>query len=522
LLIASSHISCIFAGNHQLTGMSTIRRQSIISSIVVYIGFVLGFLNTYLFAREGGFTASEYGLTSIFVAIANVMFSFANLGMPTFIYKFFPYYRDNMKPSENDMPALSLTTGFVGFIMVLIAGIIFKDFVIKKYDTNSPQLIQYYYWLFPFGFGLTFYSLLEAFAWHFRKTLLTNFLREMLFRLLTTVLIILSFVGVIKDFDLFIKLYAFTYIAIALVLLGYLVKTGKIHFTFSISRVTRKFRHKILAIIAFVWGGSIVYNISQVFDSIIIGSVLKDGLAFVAIYTLAQNIASLVQAPQRAIIASSVPTLSEAWRQKDYGRINRIYHSSSINQLLFAAGMFVLIWLNFTDGVLTFHLKKDYLSAQDVFLYIGLMRVIDLGTGLNSQIIATSTHWRFDFITGVILMCITLPFNYMLTKSMGVSGPAISNLIAFSIYNLIRYLFLWKKFNMQPFTYKSLYVLILASAGYLICHVLFSQYQGFGWIVLRSTIFLGIYVTGALLLKISPDILPVWETVKSKIRRKKQ
>jgi len=501
--------------------MSTIRRQSIISSIIVYIGFALGFLNTWLFAREGGFTPTQYGLTGIFIAIANIMYAFANLGVPTYISKFFPFYKNNLEPGENDMPVLSLATGFLGFIMVMVAGIVFKDFVVEKYGTNSPELIQYYYWLFPFAFGLTLYSLLEAFAWQFRKAVLANFLREVQFRLLTTILIVLSFIGVIKDFDLFIRLYALTYLVVAVALLIYLVKTGKIHFNFSISRVTKKFRKKILTLVAFIWGGTLVYNISQFFDSLVLGAVLEDGLALVAIYTLAQNISSLVQAPQRAIITTSVPALSEAWKQKDYAKINRIYHRSSINQLLFAAGMFVLIWLNFTDGVLTFHLKKDYLSAQYVFLYIGLMRVIDLGTGVNSQIIGTSNYWRFEFFTGIILILITLPLNYILTKSMGLMGPAISNLVSFSIYNAIRYFFLLKKFNMQPFTIKSLYVLLLAGAGYFVCHWLFNQYQGFGWILLRSSVFLGIYGTGLLLLNISPDILPVWETVRKRLTGKK-
>jgi O-antigen/teichoic acid export membrane protein len=501
--------------------MSTIRRQSIISSVVVYIGFALGFLNTYLFAREGGFTTSQYGLTGIFIAIANIMYSFSNLGVPSYVYKFFPFYRDNLPPKENDMFTWSLVTSIVGFIMVMLSGIVFKDFVIEKYGTNSPELIQYYYWLFPFGFGLTIYLLLEAIAWQVKKPIITNFLREVLFRLLTTLLIVLSFAGIIKNFDLFIKLYASTYLLIALVLLVYLVKLGKLHLTFSISRVTHKFRYKVLTLALFIYSGNLVHSISQFFDSLVIGAVMEDGLAFVAVYTLAQNISSLIQAPQRAVMSSAMPALTDAWKQKDYARIDRIYHRSSINQLLFAAGMFALIWMNFIDGVFTFHLKATFVEAQYVFLFIGLMRVIDLGTGLNSQIIGTSNYWRFEFFTGIILLLLTLPMNYLLTKTMGVIGPAISNLISFTIYNAIRYFFLLKKFNMQPFTLKSAYVLLLAIAGYLVCHLLFSHQQGFVWIVLRSTVFMGIYVSGALLLKISPDILPVWETVKKKIGIKK-
>ena len=77
--------------------MSTIRKQSIISSFVVYIGFALGFLNMYLFTREGsGLTKEQYGLTNTFIAIANIMFAIAGLGMPSYIVKFFPYYRSHL------------------------------------------------------------------------------------------------------------------------------------------------------------------------------------------------------------------------------------------------------------------------------------------------------------------------------------------------------------------------------------------------------------------------------------------
>jgi O-antigen/teichoic acid export membrane protein len=264
-----------------------------------------------------------------------------------------------------------------------------------------------------------------------------------------------------------------------------------------------------------------VFSIANVFDTILIAAVLKNGLAFAAIYTLAQNMASLIQAPQRAIVSSSIGPLSQAWKNKDYKRLNTIYQRSSINQLLFSVGMFVLIWINFTDGVFTFNLQENYLSAQYVFLFIGFMRIVDMGTGVNSQIIATSTYWKFEFFTGVILLSLTIPLNYILTKSIGIPGTAIANLIALTIYNGIRYTFLLRKFNMQPFNAKTFYTLVLGGACYLVCHFLFSSYQGFEWIVLRSTVFVLLYVTGAIFLNISPDVLPVWQTVTKKVRLKK-
>jgi len=493
----------------------SIRRQSIISSFWVYFGFALGFFNTYLFAK--GFTEAQYGVYGAFMAFATIMLTLSNVGLTYYIGKFFPYYNDNVPLEKNDMMSLALLVSLTSFIFVVLGGIVFKDFVVRKYAANSPELIRYYYWLFPFGFGLSIYSLFEAFAWQLRKSVLTNFLKEVLFRLFTSALIVLTFIHVIKDFDLFIKLFAFTYLAIALTLFIYLKVTRRLFFPFSISRVTKKFYKKIIPVSIFVWGGSLVFNIAHVFDTLVIGAVIKHGMTYVGIYTLAQNISSLIQAPQRAIIAASIPPLAQAWKDKDYGKITRIYQRSSINMLIFAVGMFMLIWMNFTDGVLTFHLKSGYLDARYVFLFIGISRIIDLGTGVNSQIIGTSIYWKFEFFSGMILLTLTLPLNYILAKHLQAVGPAIANLIALLVFNAIRYFFLLRKFNMQPFTVKTIYPILLGVAGYIICYLLFHAHQGFGWIVLRSSVFIALYGAGVLLLDLSPDILPVWNTIKKKL-----
>lgn len=501
--------------------MSTIRRQSILSSGLVYFGFALGFLNTYLFTREGGFTQSQYGLYTTFTAIATIMYSFASLGMPTCIYKFYPYYKDNLPPEKNDMMTWTLLVSIVGFILVILGGLFFKDLVIRKFSANSPELVKYYYWIFPLGFGMTIYSLLEAFTWQLRKSVLTTGLKEVGLRVFTAALILSSFFGILKHFDTFIKIYAFAYIFIALALLAYLIITKQVHLTTTISRVTRRFYKKIIALAAFVWSGFAIHNISIVFANVVIAAVIPDGLAYAAIFTLAQYISMLIQAPQRGIVAASVSHLSQAWKDKDLKRINRIYHRSSINQLIFAAGMFVLIWINFTDAVYTFHLKKSYIAAQQVFLFIGLKQVIDMGTGVNSQIIGTSVFWRFDFITGIILLAFTLVLNYYLTKKMGLIGSAIADFASLTIYNAIRYIFLLKKFGMQPFTSQSFYTLLLAFGDFIICYYLFRNQHGFIWIVLRSVIFIGIYFGGAILLNLSPDIQPVWNTVMRRLGIKK-
>jgi O-antigen/teichoic acid export membrane protein len=501
--------------------MSIIRRQSIISSILIYIGFAFGALNTYLFTRDGGpFTKEQYGLTGVFMALGSIMMSVAALGMPAYVNKFFPYYKDHLPQKKNDQATWALLVSFIGFVLVMIAGLFLKNVAARAFE-NSPQLVNYYYWIFPFGLGLTLFSVLEVLAWHHHKSIYSNFFREVQFRIFVTLLFVLVSVHVVKDFDLFIKIYSFLYLLLALILFIYLFSTGKISFTFSVSKVTRRFLKKILTLCSFIWGGTLIYNLASVADTIIIAGVLPDGVAMAGLFTFAQYLSSLIQAPQRSIVAASVAHLSQAWKDKDYQKIKRIYQRSSINQLIFSAGMYCLIWLNYNDAIISFSMQQDYLVAFNVFLFMGLVRIVDMGTGVSGQIIATSTFWRFDFITGIILLAIMLPLNWVLTKNLGLIGPAVANLVAFSVYNFIRYLFLLRKFNMQPFTSKSLFTLLLAGACFVICYFLFSGKHGIEWMVVRSVVFIACFFAGTYYMNLTPDLKIVMENLQKKLRKNK-
>jgi len=498
--------------------MGAIRKQSIISSVVIYFGFVVGLLNTYFFIQEGGrFNEDQYGLTSIFMAIATMMMAFATLAMPSYIFKFYPYYNDNLPPRKNDMLTWALLIGTIGFILVVVAGLVLKNLIVRKFGEHSPLLLSYYYWIFPLGFGLTIFSILEAYAWNLGKSILTNFLKEVQWRLFTTILIVLVITNIIKDFDLFIKLYAFTYPGIALILFLYLVFTKKIHFTFKVSKVSRRYFKKILALCSYVYTGVLIFTISKVFDSIVIASVLDDGLKKAGIFGLAQIMTSVIQAPQRGIIAASIPYLSKAWKDKNMALLQKVYQRSSINLLIFSFGIFILIALNYTEAIRTFNLKDAYLLGFSAFIFLGLTTVIELGTGVNAQIIGTSTYWRFELFSGIILLVVMLPLTYILAKQYDIIGPAIANLISITIYNIVRIIFLWKKFKLFPFTVQSVYTLLLAAVCFAICYFLFLNMHGFGGLVLRSLTFIILYVAGVIYFRLSPDTEPVLQTISKRL-----
>ncbi len=498
--------------------MSSIRKQTIISSILVYIGFFIGFVNNYFYSRAGSFTPEQYGLTRIFFDFAQNMFAFGALGVIPVIYKFYPYYKDNLEVHKIDLMTWALVTSFIGFLLVLLLGYYFEPVFIAKYTKNSKLIVDYYYWMIPFAIGMLFFSVLEGFCWALHRTVVSNFLKETFMRIITSVLILLFYFKVI-DFRFFIHLFAFQYLAIFLVLFYYLYRSGQLHFPFVISRVTKKFWKKMIGMQSLIFGGTCIAAVAATIDVFIIAGF--QNLTAVGIFVWAQYAANLIQVPQRSIQAVSAGVLSRAWKEKNYPEINRIYQRSCINLLIMSLFIFGNLWLNVRAGMQVLDIQKQYADGMGVIFILGMVRIIDAGTGLNAMVINTSTFWRFDFYSGVVLLAFRLPLTYFLIKNYGIIGSAIAELAAYSVYNFIRYEFLRRKFNMQPFDRKTVYSILLALAAYAICLYTMQQITGWLGILLRVTLFSLVMIGGVFYFRLTPDAWQLYANWKEKLKIKR-
>jgi len=227
--------------------MGKIRKQTIISSLLVYLGFLIGAINLYFYTRvgagHGGFSAEQFGLTRIFFDFAQNMYAIGSLGIIPVIYKFYPYYNQHLRKQDNDLMTRSMLTAIAGFLLVMAAGIFAEPILIRHYEARSGLFIQYYHWIFPFALGMLLFSVLEGFCWGIQQTVLSNFLKETLLRGLTFVLILLYYFRAI-DFNCFIQLFAFLYLSIFLILLFHLIRRKQIYFPLKASSVTKRFRKK--------------------------------------------------------------------------------------------------------------------------------------------------------------------------------------------------------------------------------------------------------------------------------------
>ena len=229
--------------------------------------------------------------------------------------------------------------------------------MVRKFSKNSLLLLRYYFWIFPYLFFYLFFSILEAYAWSLKKTVLSNFLKEAGFRLSTTLLVLLFVLGAL-DFDLFIKLFSLLYAVCFFSLLFYLMSIKKFHLTITLSRVTRKFWKKMATLAGFIYGGMIITTAAQTVDSFSIMSFVPKGLAMLGVFDFSQYICSIISVPQRVWYPSAFPISKP-------GRIGFRYHTKNLfaQQSQPADGIalyFLLIWLNY-DRAISAPLKR-YLS----------------------------------------------------------------------------------------------------------------------------------------------------------------
>lgn len=495
--------------------MSGIRKQSIQSSIIVYFGFLVGAFNMYLYSRHGSFTTDQFGLTRLFIDFAQNIFAFASLGTIPVLYKFYPYYKDNLADKNNDLLTWVLIASVIGFVLITLTGIVFEPFVIRKFGARSPLFLQFYYFIYPFSLGYLFFAVLEGYSWALQKTVVTNALKETVIRIITTAFILLYYFRLI-NFTQFMYLFSALYLIIAAMLIIYLWRLHQFNLTFTVSRVTKKFIKKMIGLQFFVFGGICLNAVAITISGILIAS--KIGLTATAVYSLAAYVANLIEIPQRSLTSISTGVLSRAWKDKNYAQINNVYHRSSINMLLLSLFIFGNVWLNVSQGITILNIQNQYAAGLGIVFILGIAKIIDAGTGVNSVIIFTSTLWKFEFYSSLILLSLRIPLAYILIQRYGIIGPAYAELMSQIVYNFIRYEFLRRKFNMQPFNMETLYAVLIGVAAIAASYFLFLNVEGWLGIIIRSLLFSGILISGMFLLKLTPDAMQLVGVAKTRIQ----
>jgi O-antigen/teichoic acid export membrane protein len=493
--------------------MGIIIRQSLKSSFANFLGAGLGAFNIlWLFPQF--LTKAEIGMIALLEGLALSGMALGSLGVYNITDRFFPRFKTENRHHHGYLFFLSAYLG-LGFLLSISILLIFKDFWLSFYTEKAAEIAHYFYYLLPFIFIMMYLSLSEAYARVHLRIALPNLIREVGIKFFIAISIILYAFNWI-NFDSLIASRIASY-GLALGLMIFYLRRLKVwHFRPELGFIDRKLGKEMVVFGLFILA-SVVGNLLIIrLDVLMIPAFL--GKEALGIYTIAFFIGTVIEIPRRAIAQISIPIISQAWADNDLPKIQVIYTQSALNQLIIGLLLFLGIWVNVDELFILIPNGEQYLEGKYVIFFIGLTRLVDMATGVNNEILLQSKYYLFNLYTVLFLGFISLIINWLLIPQMGITGAALATLIAFCAYNLMRFIFLWYRFNLQPFTYKNLLIILLAVACYFLSTIIPISPYFMVNLALKS-LFIGLSFGGLIYyFQISPEMNEVGKNLGRKVQ----
>jgi O-antigen/teichoic acid export membrane protein len=445
-----------------------IQRQGIRNAIITYVGFALGAISL-LFIQPHFLSKEEIGLTRVLFSFSALLASFMQLGMINVTLKYFPYFRNREKKHYGYF-GLMLILPAIGFLT--IGGLLFllKGYVISKYSTQSKLFAEYFYYVFPLSFFITFTNSLIFYSFSLFRTSFASLVNDILVRIISIILFTVYFIKwvTLSQFvALFVGIYGLQFISMIIYIYIEDRPTLKIDWLFlSSQKPVEMLRYAMLM------GFGSFSSLGLKYLDIVMLGIYKptqkglNALDMVGIYSIAAFAATIVEAPFTAIERIIAPKIAHGWANNDRKDIQHIYYQSS--KYLFLAGGIIFLLLNLNmDSVYQLIPDRDFALGKNVVLIISLGTLINMATGSNESILYTSE--KYIYLTYILIGLIVVAYiNYLVFIPLfGINGAAIATATSAALFNLCKYLIIWKKFRLQPFNLTTLKIAFVIIGTYL-------------------------------------------------------
>ena len=493
--------------------MGTIKKQSIISTIYIYLGVAIAFVSTGILMPR--FLSEEQnGIIKLLVSYSLLFAQVASLGFQTATVRFFPYFKDKEKGHNGFFPLLSLV-GVLGFMLFLLIYYLIKGPIIEYESSKNSSFANYFFLILPLTFFFLYFNLFDIYARVLLQSTIGSFLKELLQRVLILLAIVLYIFNIISFWH-FTIFYVVVLSLPTIILFFYLLIKGEIFIKPDFSLLRKGLAGPMTSLSLYgVFIGFSTIAISQI-DSILI-NFFKD-TAHTGIYAITFYYGTLVILPSRAVFRIAPSFIAEAFKKNDIQQIDRIQYKSCLNQLLIGTGIFLLLWLNI-DNVFKI-LPEEYLAGKYVILFIGLANLISMAGGLSSQIITNSKYYRFNGLFVIIYLVLTVTLNILLIPVLGIKGAAIAAMVSMLVFNILKFVYIYQKFKIQPYRQNHLRILLIGVITYIITSLLTYPESLILNIVTKSFLFSALFILLNYFSRTSEDFIELAEKYISLIRKK--
>jgi O-antigen/teichoic acid export membrane protein len=480
--------------------MGIVIRQSIYSTIISYLGVAIGYINLlYLYPKF--LSLEQVGLFRTIQDAAILFTPFAQFGLTQTIFRFYPQLVKDKKTSHTFITLMALMAlgGFAVFFLVFK---FFEASLLSYFQDNASEINQYASLVLWLTLVLVMIAVLEAFSRSLLKTVVPNLLREVMARLFLSLLVLMYFSGLI-NFNQFIVGSVLGYLLWLVVLLFYLWQQGEISLNTNFTSLDKTKFSELLKYSLLSFAGMAGLILIGKIDSLMVSAIL--GWSANAIYTTAFYMATIIEIPKRSLGQIILPLIAKAFEHNEIKEVAKLYRKTAINQLIIGILLLIGIWINL-DNVFDLMPKgESYVLGKYVVVIVGFGKLVDMVFGPSSEIIILSKYYRFNIILILTLATLVIVSNKILIPVYGIEGAAWGSALALIIFNIIKFIFIYYKFKIQPFELATAKILGIALITLVINSILPKAGNTYLDIIFRSSI-ISIFFGGSIFIaKVSPE-----------------
>ena len=435
--------------------MGIVLNQSLKNTIITYIGFGIGGINTiYFYPVFLG--ATYYALANYILSSANVIMPLFAIGMQNTLVKFYSQYETNEERSR----FLSFTVLFplAVIIPIFLIGFYYFDEIVF-FLSKKNIIVKNYIWLIPFiGLCMAYFEIFYAWLRVHMHSVFGNFIKEVGLRLFSFFLIVSVYYNWITV-EGFVYATAFVYFLALLVTMFYAFHIQKPVFQFTIPDNVKD----VLVYTFYIILSGSVANLLLDGDKMILNQYMN--IENIAYYSVATYIALVISVPSRAMHQIVYPITAKLMHENKHDEMNILYKKTSIN--LQVVGGFVMLGIFVNINKLYELVPDEYAGGILVVFMIGLSKYFDLILGNNNAIIFNTKYYRAVLFLGVLLVLLTIALNMIFIPIYGIIGSAFATLLSITLYSLAKLLFVVKRLDLYPFTKQTLYSLALTFVLFL-------------------------------------------------------
>ncbi|PIB34791.1 hypothetical protein BFP72_04910 [Reichenbachiella sp. 5M10] len=439
--------------------MGVVIKQSSISGIVTYLGAFIGFVNTVVLF-PAFLSTEEVGLMRVLPSIAFMLLPMVQLGATQALIRYAPEFKKKPEglPQLLGLIAIGVLIGATLVATVLFA---FQRQFVRMFEENAALINDYLYAIAALIFLVGLYSFFETYCRVLLKIIVMNVIKEILLRVMTSILVSLYFLHYLSLDGMINGLILIYAVSLAL-LIGYIVYLRQFRFTFRFDTLDPQQIKTIANYSLFsMVGASGTYIILNI-DQLMVSNML--GLEANGIYTTSFFFAVMIELSKRAILQITTPLISESFENNRLDEIQKMHRQLSINQMLVGSLFFIGIVANL-DNIYALMPNGDiYAAGKYIIILIGISKLIDMTFSNNNVIIVMSKHYRFNVVSILCLSVLLILLNWLLIPLYGINGAALGTLIAVAVFNLVKMIFIKWKFNITPFTLNTVKMLAIFAA----------------------------------------------------------